>query len=79
MHHGEVNLEKVFVSKLWINFLVIPMSDYVKEMRKLLIVRQKSEVIYRVSKCLMKKISSGHDNKMGANNDEKVKTYKILI
>ena len=55
------------------------MSDYVKEMRKLLIVRQKSEVIYRVSKCLMKKISSGHDNKMGANNDEKVKTYKILI
>ncbi len=25
------------------------------------------------------KISSGHDNKMGANDDEKVKTYKILI
>jgi len=27
----------------------------------------------------MKKISSGHDNKMGANDDGKVKTYKILI
>ena len=50
MHHGEVNLEKVFMSEFWINILVIPMSDYVKEMRKLLIVMHKSEIIYRVSK-----------------------------
>ena len=55
MHHGEVNLEKVFMSEFWINILVIPMSDYVKETRKLLIVMQKSEVIYRVSECLMKR------------------------
>ena len=26
-----------------------------------------------------KKISSGHDNKMGANDYGKVKTYKILF
>ena len=44
-------LEEVFMSEFWINFLVIPRSDYLKEMRKLLIVMQKSEVIYRVSKC----------------------------
>ncbi len=37
--------------EFWINFLVIPRSYYLKEMRKLLIVMQKSEVIYRVSKC----------------------------
>ena len=65
------------MSEFWINFLVIPRSDYLKEMRKLLIVMQKSEVIYRVSKC--KIWSSGHDNKMGAKDDGKVKTYKILI
>ena len=41
MHYGEVNLEKVFMSEFWINFLVIPRSDYLKEMRKLLIVMQK--------------------------------------
>ena len=34
-------LEEVFMSKFWINFLVIPTSDYLKEMRKLLIVMQK--------------------------------------
>ena len=28
MHHEEVNLEKIFISEFWINFLVIPMSDY---------------------------------------------------
>ena len=67
------------MSELLINFLVIPRSDYLKEMRKLLIVMHRSEIIYRVSKCLMKKISSGHDNKIGANDDGKVKTYKILI
>ena len=44
-------LEEVFMSEFWINFLVIPRSDYLKEMRKLLIVMQKSKVIYRVSKC----------------------------
>ena len=78
MHHGEVKLENVFMSEFWINILVNPMSDYVKEMRKLLIVMQKNEVIYRVSEC-DEKISSGHDNKMGANNNGKVKTYKILF
>ena len=41
MHHGEVNLEKVFMSEFWINFLVIPRSDYLNEMRNLLIVIQK--------------------------------------
>ena len=55
MHYGETDLrsilEEVFMSEFWINFLVIPRSDYLKEMRKLLIVMQKSEVIYRVSKC----------------------------
>ena len=44
-------LEEVFMSEFWINFLVIPRSDYLKEIWKLLIVMQKSEVIYRVSKC----------------------------
>ena len=39
------------MSEFGINFLVIPRSDYLKEIRKLLIVMQKSEVIYRVSKC----------------------------
>ena len=34
-------LEEVFMSEFWINFLVIPTSDYLKEMRKLLIVMQK--------------------------------------
>ena len=39
-------LEEVFMSEFWINFLAIPRSDYLKETRKLLIVMQKSEVIY---------------------------------
>src|SRR2546429_8575578 len=40
---------------------------------------QKSEVS-RVSKCKFnEKISSGHNNKMGAKDDGKVKTYEILI
>ena len=34
-------LEEVFMSEFWINFLVIPTSDYLKEIRKLLIVMQK--------------------------------------
>ena len=34
-------LEEVFMSEFWINFLVIPISDYLKEIRKLLIVMQK--------------------------------------
>jgi len=69
------------MSEFWINFLLIPSSNYLKEMRKLLIVMQKSEVIYRVSKCkiLWKDLIRGHDNKMGAKDDGKVKTYKILI
>ena len=41
---------------------------------------QKSEVIYRVSNVKFdEKISSGHNIKMGAKDDKKVKTYKILI
>ena len=39
------------MSEFWTNFLAIPRSDYLKEIRKLLIVMQKSEVIYRLSKC----------------------------
>src|ERR1044072_9351914 len=42
-------LEKVFMSELLINFLIIPRSDYLKGMRKLLIVMHKSEINYRVS------------------------------
>ena len=68
------------MSEFWINFLVIPRSDYLKEIRKLLIIMQKSEVIYRVSNVKFdEKISSGHNNKMGAKDGGKVKTYKILI
>jgi hypothetical protein len=40
------------MSEFWINFLVIPRSDYLNEMRKLLIVMlKKSEDIYRLTKC----------------------------
>ncbi len=52
MHHGEIlsifkfNSGGVFMS---INFLVIPRSDYLNEMRKLFIVMQKNEVIYRIT------------------------------
>ena len=68
------------MSEFWINFLVIPRSDYLKETRKLLIVMQKSEVIIESQNVKFdEKISSGHNNKMGAKNDRKVKTYKILI
>ena len=68
------------MSEFWINFLVISRSDYLKEMRKLLIVMQKSEVIYRVSNVKFdEKISSGHDNKMGAKDYGNMTTYKILI
>ena len=68
------------MSELWINFLVIPRSDYLKEMRKLLIVMHKSEIIYSLKSVKFdEKISSGHDNKMGAKDDRKVTTYKILI
>ena len=41
---------------------------------------QKSEVIIESQNVKFdEKISSGHNNKMGAKNDRKVKTYKILI
>ena len=69
------------MSEFWINFLVIPTSDYLKEMRKLLIVMQKKvkSSIESQNVKFDEKISLGHDNKMGANDDGKVKTYKILI
>ena len=41
---------------------------------------QKSEVFIESQNVKFdEKISSGHDNKMGAKDDGKVKTYKILI
>ena len=41
---------------------------------------QKSEVFIESQNVKFdEKISSGHDNKMGANDNGKVKTYKILI
>jgi len=58
MHHGEilsrfkVNFGGSIHERILINFLVIPRSDYLKGMRKLLIVMQKSEVIYTVEHCL---------------------------
>ena len=56
------------------------MSDYLKEMRKLLIVMHKIEVIYSLKSVKFDEmISSGHDNKMGAKDDGNVKTCKILI
>ena len=69
------------MSKLLINFLVIPRSDYLKEMRKLLIVMQKkwSHLYSLKSVKFDEKISLGHDNKMGTKDDGDVKTYKILI
>jgi len=62
------------MSKFWINFLVIPRSDYLKEM---IIVMQKCEVIYRVSKYKIwwKDLIRPQQQK----DDGKVKTYKILI
>ena len=68
------------MSELLINFLVIPRSDYLKEMRKLLIVMHKIEIIYSLKSVKFdEKISSGHDNKMGAKDDGNVTTYKILF
>ena len=66
------------MSEFWINFLVIPRSDYLNEMRKLLIVMQKKKVKTSIDSQNVKfwKISSGHNNKMGAKDDGKVKTYK---
>ena len=73
-------LEEVFTSEFWINFLVITRSDYLKEIRKLencslLCKKVKSSIESQFDE----KISSGHDNKMGAKDSGKVKTYKILI
>ena len=73
-------LEEVFMCEFWINFLVITRSDYLKEIRKLencslLCKKVKSSIESQFDE----KISSGHDNKMGAKDDGKVKTYKILI
>ena len=68
------------MSEFWINFLVIPTSDYLKEIRKLLIVMKK-KVKSSIDSQNVKfwKISSDQNNKMGAKDDRKVKTYKILI
>ena len=73
-------LEEVFMSEFWINFLVIPRSDYLKrwENCSLLCKKVKSSIESQNVK-FDKKISSGHNNKMGAKDDRKVKTYKILI
>ena len=73
-------LEEVFMSEFWINFLVITRSDYLKEIRKLencslLCKKVKSSIESQFDE----KTSSGHNNKMGAKDDGKVKTYKILI
>ena len=73
-------LEEVFMSEFWINFLVITRSDYLKEIRKLencslLCKKVKSSIESQFDE----KISSGYDNKMGAKDGGKVKTYKILI
>ena len=56
------------------------MPDYVKEMRKLLILCKevKSYIEFQNVK-FDEKITSGHNNKIGAKDDRKVKTYKILI
>ena len=59
--------EEVFMSELWINFLVILSSGYLKEMRKLLIVVKSSIESQNVK--FNEKISSGHNNKMGAKDD----------
>ena len=68
------------MSEFWINFLVIPRYDYLKETRNcsLLCKKVKSSIESQNVK-FDEKISSGHDNKMGAKDDGKVKTYKILI
>jgi len=44
-------LEEVFMGEFWINFLVIPRSDYLKRWENCSLLCKKSEVIYRVSKC----------------------------
>ena len=60
-------LEEVFMSEFWINFLVIPTHCYAKKVKS------------SIESQFDEKISSGHDNKIGAKDDGKVKTYKILI
>ena len=58
------------MSEFWINFLVIPRSDYLKEMRKLLIICKKvKSSIESQNVKFDEKISSGHDNKIGAKGD----------
>ena len=68
------------MSEFWINFLVIPRSDYLKRQENcsLLCKKVKSSIESQNVK-FDEKISSGHNNKMGAKDDGKVKTYKILI
>ena len=66
------------MSEFWINFLVIPRSDYLKrrENCSLLCKKVKSSIESQNVK-FDEKISSGHDNKMEANDGGKVRTYKI--
>ena len=68
------------MSEFWINFLVIPRSDYLKEKENcLLLCKKVKSSIESQNVKFDEKISSGHDNKMGAKDDGNVTTYKILI
>ena len=68
------------MSEFWINFLIIPRSDYLKrwENCSLLCKKVKSSIESQNVK-FDEKISSGHNIKMWAKDGRKVKTYKILI
>ena len=73
-------LEEVFMSEFWINFLVIPRSDHLKRWENCSCHAKKvKSSIESQNVKFDEKISSGHNNKMGAKDDGKVKTYKILI